>query len=367
MSQGFVRSTQTRDMEIIGGEYFDDLASRSFFQDLEIDWYGSVSCKMHDLMHDFANFVANNECSIVESVDTKFDYSKTRHLAFEIMESNDSFIPPPILNAKNLRTFFVWVYPNPRPNLDIKLLHHLTCLRTLDLSCVAIETLPNEVGSLIHLRYLDLSETKLVELPESVCNLRNLQTLKLTSCKNLSRLPEGLRKLVNLRHLELLYTDALECLPKGIEELRCLQTLSMFVMSEEGCQLRELSNLNSLCGSLTITNIRGGGSKESINLKSKEHLCCLGLEFVEYEGKRDDDGSAIELFEPHPNLEELVVWYYGGSKFPNWMEFQSSSIMLRRLQITECRNLEILPPWANLESLQCLSLRGLDSMRHQQQ
>ncbi|KAF6138798.1 hypothetical protein GIB67_025960, partial [Kingdonia uniflora] len=279
-------------------------------------------------------------------------------------ESNDSFIPPRILNAKNLRTFFVYPYPNPRPNLDIKLLHHLTCLRTVNLARVAIETLPNEVGSLIHLRYLDLSKTKLVELPESVCNLRNLQTLKLTSCKNLRRLPEGLRKLVNLRHLELLYTAALECLPKGIEELRCLQTLSMFVMSEEGCQLRELSNLNNLCGSLTITNIRGGGSKESKNLKSKEHIRKLQLDFVkeDYEGKKDDDGSAIELFEPHPNLEVLVVWYYGGSKFPNLMEFQSSSIMLCRLQITECRNLEILPPWANLESLQCLLLTGLDSM-----
>ncbi|KAF6146420.1 hypothetical protein GIB67_024069 [Kingdonia uniflora] len=235
---------------------------------------------------------------------------------------------------------------------------------TVDLSYVAIETLPNEVGSLIHLRYLDLSKTKLVELPESVCNLRNLQTLKLTSCEKLRRLPEGLRKLVNLRHLELLYTDALECLPKGIEELRCLQTLSKFVMSEEGCQLRELSNLNNLSGYLRITNIRGGGSKESINLKSKEHIRTLGLGFVkeDYVGKRDDDGSAIELFEPHPNLEELAVWYYGGSKFPNWMEFQSSSIMLRRLRIVKCRNLEVLPSWAKLESLQSLVLQELDSM-----
>ncbi|KAF6152229.1 hypothetical protein GIB67_005883 [Kingdonia uniflora] len=142
------------------------------------------------------------------------------------------------------------------------LLHHLTCLRTLDLAGVAIETLPNEVGSLIHLRYLDLSETNLVELPETVSNLRNLQTLKLTSCEKLRRLPEGLRKLVNLRHLELNYTYALECLPKGLQGLRDLQTLTRFVMSEEGCQLRELSNLNNLRGHLAIANIRGSGSKE---------------------------------------------------------------------------------------------------------
>ncbi|KAF6152339.1 hypothetical protein GIB67_005993 [Kingdonia uniflora] len=61
----------------------------------------------------------------------------------------------------------------------------------------------------------------------------------------------------------------------------------------------------------------------------------------------------------------FTIWYYGGSKFPNWMEFpknQSSSIMLRRLHISECRNLEVLPPIAKLESLQYLYLHGLDSM-----
>ncbi|KAF6152340.1 hypothetical protein GIB67_005994 [Kingdonia uniflora] len=86
---------------------------------------------------------------------------------------------------------------------------------------------------------------------------------------------------------------------------------------------------------------------------------------VAYEGKRDDDVSAIELFEPHPNLEMFTILYYGGSKFPNWMEFpknQSSSIMLRRLHITKCRNLEVLPHLSMLESLQYLFLKGLDSM-----
>ncbi|KAF6152312.1 hypothetical protein GIB67_005966 [Kingdonia uniflora] len=138
----------------------------------------------------------------------------------------------------------------------------------------------------------------------------------------------------------------------------------------ERLELRELSNLNNLRGSLAIANIKGGGSKESIgdaNLKNKEHLRTLLLQFVKeaYEGKRDDDDSAIELFEPHPNLEELEIWYYGGSKLPNWMEFptnQSSSIMLCRLQIGKCRNLEVLPPIAKLESLQYLYLEGLDSM-----
>ncbi|KAF6152230.1 hypothetical protein GIB67_005884 [Kingdonia uniflora] len=118
---------------------------------------------------------------------------------------------------------------------------------------------------------------------------------------------------------------------------------------------------------LGITNIRGGGSKKAIshaNLKGKEHLRCLELWFVEedYEGKGDDDASAIELLEPHPNLEVLLISDYGCSKFPIWMEFQSSSIMLRGLEILDCRNLEVLPHLSMLESLQSLFLDGLDSM-----
>ncbi|KAF6146418.1 hypothetical protein GIB67_024067 [Kingdonia uniflora] len=246
--------------------------------------------------------------------------------------------------------------------LHTKIHKPLYFVRTVDLSCVAIETLPNEVGSLIHLRYLDLSKTKLVELPESVCNLRNLQTLKLTSCEKLPRLPEGLRKLVNLRHLELNYTDALECLPKGIEELRCLQTLSMFVMSEKGCQLRELSNLNNLRGSLAIADIRGGGSKESINLKSKEHIRTLGLQFVkeDYKGERDDSKNlrtffvwglfsgleASSITVAYPNLKELII--NGQKHWEEWvMETSSEDInlmpLLQRLDIYECPILKSLP------------------------
>ncbi|KAF6148805.1 hypothetical protein GIB67_038138, partial [Kingdonia uniflora] len=221
---------------------------------------------------------------------------------------------------------------------------------TLDLSRIAIETLPNELGSLIHLRYLDLSYTNLVELPETVCNLRNLQRLRLNRCEKLRRLPEGLKKLVNLRHLELDCTWALECLPNGLQGLRDLQTLSKFVMSEEGCQLRELSNLNNLRGTLVIANIRGGGSKEALSHANlKNSLSPKGL----FNGLEASTTTVA-----YPNLKELTI-----QEMKHWeewvMETSSADItvmpLLQRLDIYNCPILIILPHFGNWLSVDVLS------------
>ncbi|WRX29044.1 NB-ARC - like 10, partial [Theobroma cacao] len=51
---------ENENIQDIGDEYFNDLLSRSFFQEEENDAYGNiVSCKMHDLIHVFASSVAS--------------------------------------------------------------------------------------------------------------------------------------------------------------------------------------------------------------------------------------------------------------------------------------------------------------------
>ena len=56
-------------MELIGREYFEDLATRSFFQDLVKDDHDRIiGCKMHDIIHDFGQFLTKNECLIVEKL-----------------------------------------------------------------------------------------------------------------------------------------------------------------------------------------------------------------------------------------------------------------------------------------------------------
>ncbi|KAF6162696.1 hypothetical protein GIB67_022355 [Kingdonia uniflora] len=248
MAQGFLHSTATRQVETIGEEYFNDLVMRSFFQDLQIAEDGGIThCKMHDLMHDFTNFLANNECLIAETTDIEANYSKARH-------SNLSF--------------------------------------------TSIKKLPKEIEKVLLLRYLDLSGMKLEELPETVSNLCNLQTLKLNRCLYLRRLPEGMEKLVNLRHLEIEETDGLEYLPQGIGRLKSLQTLCKFIVSK-GCKLRELKYLKNLHGSLDITNIKGKGNEyNEEELKNKECLKYL-RHFTIFRCNQ------LKTLPPHGKLESL--------------------------------------------------------------
>ena len=56
MAQGYIKSNIDMEMEIIGEEYFENLALRSFFQEFEKDGDDGkiIGCKMHDIVHDFA-------------------------------------------------------------------------------------------------------------------------------------------------------------------------------------------------------------------------------------------------------------------------------------------------------------------------
>jgi hypothetical protein len=105
MAQGYIDSKEN--MEIIAREYFENLAIRSFFQDFEKDEDdGKIrGCKMHDIVHDFAQLMTKNECFTINS-DTKLglDYKNARHLC---LESKKGQFPVSIYNAKNLRTLML--------------------------------------------------------------------------------------------------------------------------------------------------------------------------------------------------------------------------------------------------------------------
>ncbi|RVW23455.1 putative disease resistance protein RGA3 [Vitis vinifera] len=232
MAQSYLKSDGSKEMEMIGRTYFEYLAARSFFQDFEKDTDGNIiRCKMHDIVHDFAQFLTQNECFIVEvdnqqmeSIDLSF--KKIHHITLVVRESTPNFVST--YNMKNLHTLlakeaFKSSVLVALPNL----LRHLTCLRALDLS----------------------SNQLIEELPK-------------------------------------------EGLPRGIGRLSSLQTLNVFIVSSHGNdegQIGDLRNLNNLRGDLSIQGldeVKDAGEAEKAELKNKVHLQDLTLGFDREEGTK---------------------------------------------------------------------------------
>ena len=157
-----------KEMEVVGKEYFQYLAGRSFFQDFEKDDDDYIiRCKMHDIVHDFAQFLTKNECCIIQAFDmpqgvgfaeerrTKASFQKVRHATLIGLQRYHKFLST--YKMKNLHTLLheFSVISSIDEALP-KLFPHLTCLRALDLQQnLSITELPKEIGKLMHLKYLN--------------------------------------------------------------------------------------------------------------------------------------------------------------------------------------------------------------------
>ncbi|KAJ9692800.1 hypothetical protein PVL29_011747 [Vitis rotundifolia] len=134
MANSYLNSRGSIEMEKTGGDYFEDLVSRSLFQDFRRDDEGNIiSCKMHDIVHDLAQYLTKNECFIVEIDDEKevrmaSSFQKARHAT--LISARRVGFPSTIHNLKYLHTLFVARVVNlnttaqPPPNL----FKHLVCI-----------------------------------------------------------------------------------------------------------------------------------------------------------------------------------------------------------------------------------------------
>jgi len=109
-AQGYLKKTSGGDMELVGEQYFQVLAARSFFQDFETCGREDMRFKMHDIVHDFAQYMTKNECLTVDvntlggaTVETSIE--RVRHLS--MMLSKDTSFPVSILKAKSLRSLLI--------------------------------------------------------------------------------------------------------------------------------------------------------------------------------------------------------------------------------------------------------------------
>ncbi|GKV28584.1 hypothetical protein SLEP1_g37608 [Rubroshorea leprosula] len=379
MAQGLLKGTQHRDMEMVGEDYFNDLSMRSFFQDFVKNENGDIiKCKIHDIVHDFAQFLTRGECLSMDagSSDSIEGFNESaRHVMLMIQNSGDG-CPTRIYDARNLCTLLVDSAGVREYDVDLlKLFDKLKFLRMLKCQSNRIKKCPKQVGNLIHLRSLDLSNNEfLEELPEAVCELYNLLRLNISLCVKLRSLPCGMGNLINLRHLRNACTDCVEFMPKGMEKLTCLRTLGSFVVDSggKGAALSELGNLIHLRGSLEIRglrNVRDEREAEKAQLQNKKGLTSLVLTIGSTWSDESQVSEApvlvLEALEPPLHLEGLQIWAY---RFPTptlgvWPSWIVSLTKLKYFVLSNCVNVEQLPPLWKLPSLESLDLEHIGGVK----
>ncbi|KAG1355075.1 Disease resistance protein RGA3 [Cocos nucifera] len=390
MAQHFIQPRGEELIEDIAGSYFDTLVQRSFFQFSHFDYSsGQPRYTMHNLIHNYAQRVAAEDCCILQLGRRPNDPAKTRHLSlignqFVRDDSTQSNLSnrkesmfEDIYKCRGLYTLLLaGGYRTYEMRIPNKLAKRLKRLRTLDLSHSSLTMLPKSIGTLKHLRCLQLRNTNITRLPESVGCLYNLQILGLRNC-DIVELPWNTRNLRKLRHLDLRLDDDsvlgtegaksrvhnLRSMPPEIGLLTELQTLSRFVVATYKSGISELKDLNDLHGELLISNLHlvlDAAEALEANLAGKRYIHRLELRWSYSRGVHDE--KVLDSLQPHTNLRELRIVGYGGASFPDWICHSSFSNLVI-LSLSDCGKCEVLPPLGQMPVLKELYVKGMDSVK----
>ncbi|XP_031407690.1 putative disease resistance protein RGA4 isoform X1 [Punica granatum] len=369
MAQGFINKPRGsgKTLEEVGYDYFKELLSRSFFQDIKEDLYGDImSCRMHDLMHDLARLVAGDNCITIDSSREGKFQGGARHVTTDDLNVFNGFE-----GERRIRSLFLifkkWI---DTAVLDVSCFRSLRALR---IRWAKITEISRSIGKLKHLRSLDLSGNDGLRcLPDSISMLCNLENLNLTECWDLEGLPSGITKLVNLRQLSVSGCENLTHMPRGMGTLTNLQKLDVFVVGEESNQnaagLNELSRLIGLKKELTIRRLERVGSSSissevdaSFSMEKLADLQCLVLSCSVHHRDTSNDEEVLERLRPHPYLKGLRIKAYWGARLPSWI---SQLHRLVQIEIAGCHRCRQLSPVDHLPFLKRISLRGLSNLEH---
>ncbi|KAK8464371.1 hypothetical protein PHAVU_011G193600 [Phaseolus vulgaris] len=363
MAENFLQcSQQSKSLEEVGEQYFNDLLSRSFFQ--QSIRYNRKCFVMHDLLNDLAKYVSGEICFRL-GVDRAERVPKTTRHFSNIKNPFERDELRILGDAKRLRTFLS-TYRNYGMSIQ-ELISNFKFLRVLSLSSRIIEEVPDTIDDLIHLRSLDLSRTRITRLPDSMYSLCNLQVLKLNECLLLKELPSTLHELTKLRRLELKGTY-LRKAPVLLGKLKNLQVwMGGFEVGKNSSEfsIQQLGQLD-LHKNLSIRNLENivdPYDALAANLKNKIHLVELRLKW-DLKLKNEDsikEREVLENLQPSRHLEKLTITGYCGTQFPGWL---SDKFLLNvvSLSLENCKYCQWLPSLGLLTFLKHLKIEGLDEI-----
>ncbi|KAL7617806.1 hypothetical protein Lser_V15G03614 [Lactuca serriola] len=366
MAEGFL--SQSKSMESLGHRYFEELLSRSFFQN---STNNEFEYTMHDLMNDLATRVAGEFfCRLggeMDLSDTNKVFEKLRHFSLSDPQCGSFRKLMQLQKSTRLHTFLAGLNYESDYVHD-ELLHKLQFVRVLELTGMAITKVPQSIGSLKHLRFLNFSFTEITCLPEQVSDLYNLQSLLVESCYKLSSLPKSFAKLINLRHLDVSNTPDLNETPLGMGGLTSLQTLpKVFIEEVDGFKISDLKGLSDLQGRLSIKGLDkviNPIEAKDANLHKKKGLDVLVMEWSDvFDDSRNEmiDYEVLKELRPHPNLRNLKIFNNKGMRFPTWIGDPSFD-QLTELTLCGCRSTH-LPTLGCLGSLKKLVVKRMSEVK----
>ncbi|KAL5724927.1 hypothetical protein ACHQM5_008129 [Ranunculus cassubicifolius] len=198
-------------------------------------------------------------------------------------------------------------------------------LRVLDLEGVNIETLPDEIGDLIHLRYLSLKKSNVSSLPETVSKLRNLQTLDVRWTR-LVALSTAILNLQELRHLLMFKPSSPSgvIVPLGVGSSKNLQSFTgLYAGDGVAAEIGKLTQIRKL-GIKDLT-------EEDVNEVCASIMKMKGLLSLSIDAKftyPDTILPPIEPFSP-PTLLQKLRLEGRLQQLPSWFSLMENLQKLR--------------------------------------
>lgn len=364
VAEGFVKSRGVIPVQDTGCQYFNDLLNRSFFQKVQGKYV------IHDLLHDMAQKVSEDDCYIVKKKD---DFRRippnVRHLSVLSSNDIDNSDLSILCRYKKLRTLLC-DKPLGNKKTPAAFLEDW-CTELLRMRVIVFATLnelPASIGKLKHLQYLKISRAcSVTSLPGTICKLHNLQVLCVRKCK-LEILPSDFGMLVNLWRFEsqgFQYGPNMWLRKNTIPNFQkeCYYGLSLDAANdEEGLGFRLIKNMKQFHGHLVISNIHKLSKNHlaEAELWNKAYLDKLTLEWgnlteanKEYLARQSGDNEngreVLRHLQPPAGAKSLVLDHYRGVSLPSWFEPQSLSA-LTSASFLCCRGLEIPTVPININS-----------------